>query len=103
MNTSYIAVHKTKGIYLGVVSGYGLFSEAGMAFTSKAIRFDSKEEIHSFFDSVLPNISKEIEPVEIRTNGTGNYVDVVDILKSGYYDHTDSMVEALPIDNDTIH
>ena len=103
MNTSYIAVHKTKGIYLGVVSGYGLFSEAGIAFTSKAIRFDSREELHSFFDSALPNLSKEIKAVEIRTNETGNYVDVVDILKSGYYDHTDNMVEALPPYSETIH
>lgn len=101
--TSYIAVHEKKGIYLGIVAGYALFSNTDVAFTSKAIRFQSADEVMKFFETYLPNLYEGVSAVEIQTKETGNYVDIVDILKSGYYDHTDSMVEALPITNDTIH
>lgn len=103
MKNSYIAVHKKRGIYLGVVSGYALFSESSMAISSKAIRFEDPGDIQSFFSSVLPALSEDIEPVKIQTNETGNYVGVADILKSGYYNYTDSMVDALPSQSESIH
>lgn len=100
---SYIAVHKTKGIYLGIVAGYALFSNTDAPFTSKAIRFQSVDEVMKFFESSLPNLYEGVSAIEIQTKETGNYVDVVDILKSGYYSYTDSMVEALPAYSETIH
>lgn len=101
--TSYIAVHEKKGIYLGVIAGYAVFSNTDAAFTSKAIRFQSTDEVMSFFETSLPNLYEGVTAVEVRTKETGNYVDVVDILKSGYNNHTDTMVEALPSYSETIH
>jgi hypothetical protein len=100
---SYIAVHKDNGIYLGVVAGYALFSVTDIPVSSKAIRFASEEEVLTFFEKSLPKLSDGITAIKIETNAKGNYVDVVDILKSGYYNHTDSMVDALPVENETIH
>ena len=100
---SYIAVHEKKGIYLGVVAGYALFSNANTVFTSKAIRFETSDEVMTFFETSLPNLREGVSAVEIQTKETVNYVDVVEILKSGYYNHTDSMVKALPPYSETIH
>lgn len=101
---SFIAVHEKKGIYLGAVAGYALFSNVGgVVFSSKAIRFNSADEVMKFFETSLPGLREGVSAVEIQTKETGNYVDVVDILKSGYYNHTDTMVEALPPYSETIH
>lgn len=100
----YIAFHEKKGIYLGVFSGYALFSGSPMAFSSKAIRFDAEEDVHSFFKkSVRSEVSADITAIPIETNSIGNYVDLVDILKSGHTKHTESMLDNYPTISDTVH
>ena len=99
--TSYIAVHKDKGIYLGLYSGFYLFSNNAMAFSSKAIRFNTEDEIYDFFEDTT--IGKMIEAISVDTKETGYYVDVVDIIKSGYTEHTDVMIANIPMENETIH
>lgn len=101
---SYIAFHETRGIYLGVFAGYALFSASPMAFSSKAIRFDSETMVQEFFNKTLPNsISTEISAIPVETKSTGNYVDLVDILKSGHKKHTETMLDNLPTLSDTVH
>lgn len=104
MKSSYIAFHKKKGIYLGVIAGYALFSTNNIVFSSKAIKFVSKEEIREFFDSILPKLSDEIRAIKIQTESTNEYyIDVADILKSGHTEHTESMIDNIPTINETIH
>lgn len=104
MASSYIAVCKDKGIYLGIVYGYALFSNTiDIPLTSKALRFNTAEEVYSYFKKALPSLTDNIIAIKIETKEKGSYVDVVDILKSGYYSYTDTMVEALPVLNETIH
>jgi len=98
---SYIAVHKEKGIYLGIFAGFYLFSNSEVAFSSKAIRFNSKEEISDFFGT--SKIADEVKAIKVQTKETGDYVDVIDIIKSGYTKHTDTMVANIPMENETIH
>lgn len=98
---SYIAVHKEKGIYLGIFAGFYLFSNSEVAFSTKAIRFNSEEEISEFFGG--SKISSSITAVQVQTKDTGPYIDVVDILKSGHKLHTDSMIANIPMENETIH
>jgi hypothetical protein len=101
---SYIAFHETKGIYLGVYAGYALFSGSPIAFSSKAIRFDTEEDVHEFFGKSLSNkLAEEITAVEIETNYGGNYVDLADIIKSGHTKHTESMLDNYPTLTDTVH
>jgi hypothetical protein len=101
--TSYIAVHSKKGIYLGVYAGHALFSGAAIAFSSKAIRFDEEAAIHEFFKKSLPDLAKNIKAIAIETSSTSHYVDVADILRSGYKEHTMSMVDNIPMINENIH
>jgi hypothetical protein len=97
--TSYIAVHEDKGIYLGIFAGFFLFSNNRSVFSSKAIRFDTEEEILEFFsDSKI-----DIKAIPVKTKNISNYVDVIDIIKSGYIKHTDSMIANIPMENETIH
>lgn len=101
---SYIAFHETRGIYLGVFTGYALFSASPMAFSSKAIRFESETDVYEFFKKALPNsISDEIKAVPVETHSTGGYVDLIDIIKSGHTKHTESMLDNFPNLSDTIH
>ena len=102
--TSYIAFHETRGIYLGAFTGYALFSASPMAFSSKAIRFDSETAVHEFFSkSLARTISEEIKAVPVETHSTGGYVDLIDIIKSGHTKHTESMLDNLPALSDTVH
>ncbi len=98
---SYIAVHKERGIYLGVFAGFYLFSNSEVAFSSKAIRFNSKEEISDFFGT--SKIAGDVRAIKVQTKETGNYVDVIDIIKSGYKKHVDTMIKNIPMKNETIH
>jgi hypothetical protein len=100
---SYIAFHEDKGIYLGVFAGHALFSASPIAFSSKAIRFEEEQDVYKFFDKSLPNISNEIVALEVDTTYAGNYVDVVDIIKSGHKKHVSSMVDNMPMKSETIH
>ena len=83
--------------------GYAMFSNTPSAATSKAIRFESEREIRDFFGNHIPSIAKEISGVTITTKPTGNYVDLVDILKSGHIKHTESMLDNLPVTSYTVH
>lgn len=101
---SFIAYHEKIGIYLGVFSGYALFSANKIAFSSKAIRFDSAEAVREFFsNSISKSIADEIQAIPVQTSSTGNYIDLVDILKSGHKKHTESMLDNFPTLSDTIH
>lgn len=101
---SYIAFHEDRGIYLGVFAGYALFSGSPMAFSSKAIRFDTEKDVYDFFNKAASkSISEEIKAVPVETTSTGNYVDLVDILKSGHKKHTESMLDNLSALSDTVH
>jgi hypothetical protein len=100
---SYIAFHEKNGIYLGVFGGVALFSNTELAFSSKAIRFNSEEEIRNFFMKSVPKLADQIQAIPITTKSTDYYVDVVDIIKSGHTKHTDSMIDNMLMPNENIH
>jgi hypothetical protein len=100
---SYIAFHEEKGIYLGVYMGYALFSCSPLAYSSKAIRFEEAKDVRKFFDKSLPAMSSDIVAIPVETTTAGNYIDVVDIIKSGHKKHVESMIDNMPMINETIH
>lgn len=100
---SYIAFHEDRGIYIGVFAGHALFSASPIAFSSKAIRFAEEQDVYEFFDKSLPNMINEIVALEVETSYAGNYVDVVDIIKSGHKKHVNSMIKNMPMVNENIH
>jgi hypothetical protein len=99
---SFIAFHEDKGIYIGVFAGFALFSTNNLAYTYKAIRFESETELKDFFEKSVPAVSQAIQAISIETDSTDYYVDVVDILKSGHTKHTESLLEHFPC-SETIH
>jgi hypothetical protein len=100
---SYIAFHEDKGIYLGVYMGYAMFSNTDMPSSSKAVRFENKEEVHIFFEKMLPKLAAGISAIAINTNSNSDYISVSDILKSGHKKHTESMIENIPALSESIH
>lgn len=101
---SYIAFHEKRGIYLGVFEGYALFSANPIAFSYKAIRFDSEKMVQCFFEKTYSkDLSAAIRAIPVETTSVDNYVDLVDILKSGHKKHTESMLDNLPTLSDTVH
>jgi hypothetical protein len=100
---SYIAFHEDRGIYLGIYLGNHLFSSSPIALSCKAIRFGTETDIHAFFGKALPKMSAEISAIAIETNSTDNYVNVIDIIKSGHTKHTENMIDNLPMLTYTFH
>jgi hypothetical protein len=104
MTNTYIAFHREKGIYLGVMSGFALFSANNLALTYKAIRFESEKEVYDFFKKAVPKVANEIEAIPVYTESKDHvYISVIDIIKSGHKKHVDSLLEHMPTYNETIH
>jgi len=82
---------------MGVYAGYALFSGNSITFGHKAIRFDTKELVHEFFEIAFPKLTKTIKAVPVITEDTGYYVSVIDILKSGHKEYTETMVDNIPM------
>jgi hypothetical protein len=100
----YIAFHEERGIYLGILAGFALFSNNNLAFTYKAIRFESAEEVYGFFKKAVPKIADEIQAIPVYTESKDDsYISVIDIIKSGHKAHVNSLFENMPTYNETTH
>ena len=103
-NETFIAVHKERGIYLGVLADRAIFSENNIPGTYAAVGFKTPADVYEFFDKHLPDLAEEIHIVSVNACIMNElYVGVTDIIKSGYTEHVASMVENIPMTNETIH
>lgn len=99
------------GVFLGthrmpLRDGYGMgiikiFSRNDMFGISRAYSFDTKKEAFKYMQAFLIEEFPFCKVAEIQSDG--QYVDVVDLIKSGFTQYTHDMIDALPMYNDTIH
>lgn len=97
-----IAINPEKGIFLGSVAGYAVFSKTDPIGIAKAYGFDSPEDAKRFFETALPVMSNNmIYPV--ITTSSEDYVSCVDIIKSGYEKYTYNMIDYLDMPSTETH
>lgn len=101
MMTRTIAIHKEKGIFLGVIAGYAVFSKTDPIGTPKAYSFNSPEEAKKFVETSIPVSSNTMFYPEIET--LSEYVSCVDIIKQGYEKYTYNMMDYLDMPSEAKH
>ena len=114
----YIIIHPTEGVFLGTTKNQGLdvegeiqsprilalFSSNNIFDIVKAVGFFTEQDAleyrklyigKRFPDSFIASIEDDQDDTP--------YVDVVDIVKSGYGEYAWGMIDALPSPSDLIH
>lgn len=108
----YVIIDEEMGVFLGthrmpapggngILSIMRIFSKNDMFGISRAYSFDTKREAFKYMQAFLIEDYPLCKVAEIHSDG--QYVDVVDLIKSGFTQYTHDMVDALPMYNETIH
>jgi hypothetical protein len=97
----YAIIDKDLGFFLGAFQKYAVFAKTDVFGLHKAFGFSTKEEANRFINEYLGQDRGEWFVVGIDTND--EYIDVVDLLKSGYEDYTHDMIDSIPMTNVEIH
>jgi len=118
----YIIIDPEDGIFLGTTGrseisehlGHGvpddariiaLFSSHNVFDITKAAAFptekDAKVYLHRYIGRRCPDAF--VAPIETDDMAFAPYVDVVDIIRAGYSEYTEDMVDALPMQSQHIH
>lgn len=97
----YTIAEEELGFFLGAYEKYGVFAKTDVFGISKAFSFDTKEQAEEFILECLNGKSKNWKILEVSTKD--KYVDVIDLLKSGYDKYTHQMMDNLPVPCETIH
>lgn len=103
MKNRTIAIDPKKGIFLGAVAGFAVFSKTDPIGIPKAYGFDSSEDAKTFFQNVLPSIANNMIFPEILSTSSDGYVSCIDIIKSGYEQYTYSMIDYLDMTSTEMH
>jgi hypothetical protein len=109
----YIIIDPEEGVFLGThgtpIPSQGvrivpLFSKQNIFEITKAASFPSKTAANTYLNKYLKTSCPKafIAPIESKDSKT-EFVDVIDIVKSGYGEYAEGMVEAIPMDNRSIH
>ena len=101
MKTKYIVISPEKGIFLGAVQGYALFSKSNPMGMNSACGFDSIDDAKEFIRTSLPSVANTVFYPEIPTSS--DYVSCIDIIKQGYGMHTHSMMDYLDMQSESLH
>lgn len=101
MKTRTIAISPEKGIFLGSVGGYAVFSKTDPIGLHKAYGFQSPEAAKEFFDGALPSVANTMFYPMIETQS--EYVSCVDIIKQGYEKYTYNMMDYMDMPSTTMH
>ena len=75
-----IVHHPTKGIFIGVLSGYAIFSKNDPMGNYEVYGFASLEKAKKFFRDNVPGMKDDVLYEEIESYS--EYVNVIDIIKS---------------------
>lgn len=105
----YIIVDPEEGIFLGT-RGDPDRRRIGMIFSSnnlfelrKACSWRTQDAAHDYLEHHLKHLCPTAFVAGIDTDDKDDFVDVIDIIKSGYGDYTFELFDAIPVDNHTVH
>ena len=115
----YIIVHPTEGIFLGTTKNRGLdipdmdphdkrlialFSSNNIFDITKAVGFFSKEDASEYMRIYIAKKFPDCFVAGIDDNDPKTpYVDVIDIVKSGYGQYAWDMIDAMPMPSQMDH
>jgi len=97
----YLIIEKNLGFFLGVINNYGIWAKNDIFGLPRAYSFDTKKLAKKFITDIMGAKISDFEIIEI--NSDEKYVHAIDLIKSGYGKHTYTMVNAIPMANETIH
>lgn len=97
----YAIIEEELGFFLGAYEKFGVFAKTDIFGLDKAYGFESREDADEFIDEYLGRDRGDWFVVEINTDN--KYIDVIELLKSGYGEYTHSMADNLPMTNFEIH
>lgn len=117
--SKYIIIDPEDGIFLGTtgrkeVSGYrdlppqadiiALFSSDNIFDLTKAAAFPNKDDAERYMNTYILRRSPKAFVAEVNAADKNSpFVDLVDIIKSGYGDYTGDMIDAIPMTNQLYH
>ena len=78
-----------------------MFAKTDVFGISKAFSFDTKKEAEEFLLEFSNAETKKWKILEVDTQD--KYVDVVDLIKSGYNEYTHKMMDNLEVPSYAIH
>lgn len=105
----YVIIDPEEGVFLGthstpVANGYRvmvLFSRNNVFEITKAVCWKTEREAMRYLSTYIKEGFPKAFVVSIDTDK--EYVDVVQLIKSGYNRFTQEMMDAMPMDNTSIH
>lgn len=97
----YTIAEEELGFFLGSYEKYGVFAKTDVFGISKAFSFDTKKEAEEFLLEFLNAETKKWKILEV--DAPDKYVNVVDLIKSGYDKYTHKMMDNLEVPSDAIH
>lgn len=114
----YIIIDPNEGIFLGTAKNdelsnirgvppgvkiLALFSSHNIFDITKAASFNSRAEAEDYLYTYIYKNCPKAFIAEVDAPGNHEFVDVVDIVKSGYGEYARDMVDAIPMHNNNIH
>lgn len=114
----YIIIDPEDGVFLGTTgrddaAAYidvppnarvvALFSGNNIFDLTKAAAFYDKKEATEYMYAYIKRPPSDAFVAEIDAQDKGPYVDVIDIIKSGYGEHVHDMIDAMPMPNQLYH
>src|SRR6056300_1420736 len=97
----YAIIEEDLGFFLGSYEKYGIFAKTYALGLYKAYGFDTERDAKKFINRSLGKDRGEWLVVSIDTED--KYIDVVDLVKSGYGDYTHNMIDNIPMTNFQVH
>jgi hypothetical protein len=105
----YIIIDPEEGIFLGThgnpvpagVRIVPLFSRQNLFEITKAASWSTKEEASAYLSRYLRSGCPKAFVAQIDSKQ--DFVDVIQIVKSGYGKYAEEMVDAIPMDNRSVH
>ena len=97
----YAIVEEDLGFFLGAFQKFGVFAKTDLFGLHKAFSFDTEKEANSFINEYLGRDRGDWSVVSIDTDD--KYINVVDLLKSGYDRYTHQMIDGLTMPNIQVH
>lgn len=114
----YIIIDPDDGIFLGTTGRdtaeayidvprgarvIALFSNNNIFDLTKAAAFFTEKDAIEYMHAYIKRPHSKVFVAEVETSDKTPYADVIDIIKSGYGEHTWDMVDAIPMLNQLYH
>lgn len=114
----YIIIDPEDGVFLGTTGRdaaesyidvprgariIALFSNNNIFDLTKAAAFRSENDAKDYMDAYIKRPHSNAFIADVESDSKDPYVDVIDIIKSGYGEYVEDMIDAMPMPNQFYH